>query len=110
MESASCEDAEDLRNLDAWILSHQSDRAVRIDMKISDFVAARAAILAGGSGRTAAFGPSMAAVKDMYPKDGLLLNGIATIACARVPRPWLMWSSPDLLCSLRISARRVPLA
>ncbi|CAE7949982.1 unnamed protein product [Symbiodinium sp. KB8] len=49
-------------NLDAWILSHQSDRAVRIDIKISDFV-------------------------DMYPKDGLLLNGIATIACARVALP-----------------------
>lgn len=49
-------------NLDAWILSRQSDRAVRIDMKISDFV-------------------------DMYPKDGLLLNGIATIACARVALP-----------------------
>lgn len=49
-------------NLDEWVLSTSADRAIRIELKISDFV-------------------------DAYPKDGMYLSGFAAISCAQVMPP-----------------------
>lgn len=49
-------------NVDEWVLSPSGDRAIRVDLKITEFV-------------------------DAYPKNGMYLSGFAAISCAQITPP-----------------------
>ena len=67
--------------MDEWVLSTSGDRAIRVDLKITEFVDSWCNSLLHPN--TTPAWKCVGSAKDAYPKDGMYLSGFAAISCAQ---------------------------